>query len=269
MKAKILVLGHKGMLGRTVFSYLKDNSDHSILSIESNKRWPSNDYKKEIDKADIIINCAGSIPQKTPMLSDLFSINTDLPLYLISTGKKVIHASTDCEYSGSIPKDSYYSIEDTEDAKDEYGISKRTVTKFVKDLNPDNFKIIRTSIIGVEESTSFSLLNWACSNFENNNDVNGFDNHYWNGITTLEWSKIALRMIDGDLKNESFIQPTIKTVSKYDLLNYIKNVFNPDSMSHINKITHEKSQNKSLATTLVVPTIEEMLSELKEWRDKK
>ncbi len=268
MKDKILVLGHKGMLGRTVFSYLKNNSDHSILSIESNKRWPSDDYKKEIDRADIIINCAGSIPQKTPILSDLFSINTDLPLYLISTGKKVIHASTDCEYSGNIPKNSYYSIDSIEDANDSYGISKKTVTKFAKCINSNNFKIIRTSIIGIEESTSFSLLNWACSNFENNNDINGFNNHYWNGITTLEWAKIALRMIHGDLKDESFIQPTIKTLSKYDLLNHIKNEFNPDSTSHINSISHEKSQNKSLSTTLVVPTIEKMLSELREWRDK-
>ena len=71
------------------------------------------------------------------------------------------------------------------------------------------------------------------------------------------------------LKDKSFIQPTIETLSKYDLLNHIKNEFNPDSKSHINKIAHEKSQNKSLSTTLVVPTIEKMISELREWRDKK
>jgi len=264
MKKKILILGHRGMLGRSVFSYLKSNSDPSILTIED-KRWPSKDYKKEIDNADIIINCTGSIPQKTPKMEDLFLINTDLPLYLISTGKQIIHPSTDCEYSGNISNESYYSLDDDEDAKDEYGISKRTVTKFFKQIKSDNVKIIRTSIIGLEESTSFSLLNWACSKFKNNEDINGFDNHYWNGITTLEWAKVCLRAIDGDLINKKFIQPGIEKISKYDLLNHIKNEFYRDSKSIIKKISHDKSQNKSLQPNLQVPPIEVMLSELKNW----
>lgn len=264
---KILILGHYGMLGRAVYFYFSGNPNFELLTIPQGVRWPSQEFKEALDNADWIINCIGAIPQRTPNKADLFSVNTELPIYLLSTGKKVIHAATDCEYSGKIELGQYYNIEDYEDAYDDYGISKKLVTILAKHSYVPSFNIIRTSIIGLEEKTNFSLLNWAVTQFNNDANISGFTNHYWNGITTLEWAKVAEALINMDLEEAAFVQPTIETLSKYDLLLMIKEVFTPNSETIISAVASEKFQNKSLAPNAQVNSIRDQLVELKEWYD--
>lgn len=262
---KILILGHRGMLGRAVYHHFSKNSNFEILTVPEGVRWPSQEFKDVLDGADWIINGIGAIPQRTPSKADLFSVNTELPIYLLSLGKKVIHAATDCEYSGKIELGEYYEITDYEDAYDDYGISKKLVTILAKNSYIPSFNIIRTSIIGLEESTSFSLLNWAVFQFHKQENIKGFSNHYWNGITTLEWAKVAEEIIKLDLEHAVFVQPTIETLSKYELLNLIKEVFTPGSTSIIEKVESDKFQNKSLKPNAQVNPIKVQLEELKEW----
>ena len=262
---KILILGYRGMLGRAVHYHFSKNNQFEILEISESVRWPSQEFKDELENADWIINCIGAIPQRTPNKSDLFSVNTELPIYLLSLGKKVIHASTDCEYSGKIEIGEYYEITDYEDAYDDYGISKKLVTILAKNSHTPSFNIIRTSIIGLEENTHFSLLNWAVFQFHLQENIKGFSNHYWNGITTLEWAKIAEGIINLELEDAVFLQPTIETISKYELLTLIKEVFIPNSTSIIEKVESDKFQNKSLKSNSQVNPIKVQLEELKEW----
>jgi dTDP-4-dehydrorhamnose reductase len=264
---KILILGHTGMLGRAVSYYMSSNSAFEIVTVPTGVRWPSPEFKEALNEADWIINCIGAIPQRTPNKADLFSVNTELPIYLMSLGKKTIHAATDCEYRGKIELGKYYDIPDYEDADDDYGISKKLVTVLAKNSYLPNFNIIRTSIIGLEETTSFSLLNWALSQFEQDKDIKGFTNHYWNGITTLEWAKVAEEIINLDLSEAMFIQPTVDTLSKYDLLVLIKSRFAANSKSVIEPVESDKFQNKSLKANAEVNSINRQLIELKEWYD--
>ena len=113
--------------------------------------------------------------------------------------------------------------------------------------------------------TSFSLLNWAVFQFHKQENIKGFSNHYWNGITTLEWAKVAEEIIKLDLEHAVFVQPTIETLSKYELLNLIKEVFTPGSTSIIEKVEGDKFQNKSLKPNAQVNPIKVQLEELKEW----
>jgi dTDP-4-dehydrorhamnose reductase len=264
---KILILGHTGMLGRAVHFYFSGNPEFELLTMPAGVRWPSQEFKEELSKADWIINCIGAIPQRTPSKADLFAVNTELPIYLLSLGINTIHAATDCEYSGKIKLGEYYNIEDYEDAYDDYGISKKLVTILAKNSYVPAFNIIRTSIIGLEEKTDFSLLNWAVTQFNNDANISGFTNHYWNGITTLEWAKVAEALVNLDMEEAAFIQPTIKTLSKYELLGLIKEVFTPDSKTLISAVESEKFQNKSLAPNAQVNSIKDQLVELKEWYD--
>jgi dTDP-4-dehydrorhamnose reductase len=48
--------------------------------------------------------------------------------------------------------------------------------------------MIRVSIIGHELSSNYSLLDWFLNS---DGTVNGYDDHYWNGVTTLAWAKIC------------------------------------------------------------------------------
>ena len=49
---KVLVLGHKGMLGHMVSKYLRDNK---VEVVTSDVRWPESPFKRDM-KLDYVIN---------------------------------------------------------------------------------------------------------------------------------------------------------------------------------------------------------------------
>ena len=74
---KVLILGHKGMLGHMVHKYL---STKDCELVTTNLRWPSDELKNFIIdfKGDFVVNCIGAIHQRTSE----FEVNTDLPIWL-------------------------------------------------------------------------------------------------------------------------------------------------------------------------------------------
>ena len=67
---KVLILGHTGMLGSTVYDYFMGEVD-SLTFISD--RWPEDIFKDKVKQfdGDYIINCIGAIPQRT----DKFQVN--------------------------------------------------------------------------------------------------------------------------------------------------------------------------------------------------
>ncbi len=253
---KVLILGHTGLLGNCVFRYFS-KTNFEIETLPIGMRWPSEEMINFINNSDAewIINCIGSIPQRT---KNFLEVNSKLPIFLFSTKKKIIHPSTDCEFSGNIAIGETYKVDSNMDATDDYGISKSIPTDISLKFDLKNVYLIRTSILGIDRYES-SLLSWFLGcRFS---WVNGYDNHYWNGITTLEWAKISLDII---LKNHDsrMIQPSSYCISKYDLLNIFSKVF--DKKIVINKVEC-KYCNKCLESTLPTRDIESMLIELKEF----
>tara|TARA_Y100001963_G_scaffold1683_1_gene2383 strand:+ start:3631 stop:4362 length:732 start_codon:yes stop_codon:yes gene_type:complete len=202
---KILVLGHKGMLGHMVYKYLSTKKDCELVT--TNLRWPDNEFKNFVIDfdGDFVVNCIGAIHQRK---SD-FSVNTDLPIWLDILKKdfKIIHPGTDCE------------IDD-----DEYGISKREASEHLLRENKDT-KIIKTSIIGPEINSEASLLDWFLNS---QGQVSGYSKAYWNGNTTLHWAKICYEMMKDYQRYNTLNIPTSNCISKYELLNVIKEVFEKD-----------------------------------------
>ena len=148
----------------------------------------------------------------------MIKVNSLLPHILAKVKAKkncqVIHITTDCVFSG---KDGFYTEESLHDAKDEYGKSKSLGESA---LNTN----IRTSIIGEEILNKKSLLEWVKS--QNNKQINGYDNHYWNGVTCLELAKQIKNMIEN--KNfwngtKHFFSP--EDISKYNLILLIKKIY--------------------------------------------
>lgn len=259
---KILILGHNGMLGNCAYKYFKDKNNIYITDL----RWNTEEFKNFIINIDVdfIINCIGAIPQKNYKSEDYNKINFELPIFLESTGKKIIHPSTDCEFSGNILYPLKYKENDNRDADDDYGKSKAKISKtIVSEFK--NTKIIRTSIIGHELNSNKSLLDWFLS-VDETKEVNGYGNYYWNGITTLLWCDIAEAIILNWQFFYHIIQIGTEGLNKYELLKIIKKVYNKETK--INDFNLEKPINKMLESDFVIPTIEEQLIELKNFYDK-
>ena len=62
---------------------------------------------------------------------------------------------------------------------------------------PENACIIRTSIIGQEETHKKSLLEWILLNKDK--EINGYVNHLWNGVTCLTLANIIQNIIHDKL----------------------------------------------------------------------
>jgi dTDP-4-dehydrorhamnose reductase len=252
------------MLGNAVYKYFIDK--HEIEIIDKKYRWNSEEFKNQIknSNADFIINCVGAIPQKKYSKEYYEFLNIELPIFLETTSKKIIHPSTDCEFSGKLPYPQKYSKDDIRDADDDYGMSKAKISeKIVKNFN--NTKIIRTSIIGHELTDHFSLLEWFLSTKEGET-LNGYTNYYWNGITTLQWCKIAEEIILNWNTADVLTQIGVNELNKFDLLKIIKKVYLKSNT--INKYLMEKPLNKMLISNRLIPNIEEQLMELKNFYNK-
>lgn len=236
---KVLVLGHTGMLGHMVYKYLS-LKDCEIITTDL--KWPSQKFKEFVldFKGDFIVNCIGAIPQR----KNNFEVNKELPIWLEQNNKiKIIHPGTDGE-----------------DDNNDYGISKKEATEFL--INGKNTTIIKTCIIGPELDTQASLMQWFLDN--KSESVEGYSMCYWNGITTLQWSKMCYKIMCSVDEYEVLNIPVSNCISKYDLLNKIKTIFNKKIKIIKNS---DVKINRCLIKTNGMPAvdIETQLKELKEF----
>jgi dTDP-4-dehydrorhamnose reductase len=255
----LILLGHKGLLGNAAlkfFTYL----NFDVITIPH--RWPSQQFKAKLQDtpADFIINCIGAIPQKPSSKDNFALINKDLPIWLDkNTARKIIHPTTDCEFRGTTDRSYRYRVTDTRDATDDYGISKAQGSMALEKESL-NTKIIRTSIIGIENDSAYSLLSWFLSK---NGTVDGYLGHYWNGITTLEWCKQALNlMLEWNRRPLINQVGTTEVYSKYKLLLLCKDVFNK-SITVNQKETDVV--NKTLLPDIIAKDLPSQLVELKQF----
>lgn len=219
----ISVIGADGMLGNIIVKYFEEKG-FKVDKFKKNVLDLSKINYLVIDslfeRSDIIINCAGIVKQIIDKFSleEILKVNTVFPHILQNisrkNGIKCFHITTDCVFSGN--KGNYIET-DYFDADDLYGWSK---------IGGDVSEImtLRTSIIGREKGSKNSLLEWAISN--KGKKINGFINHFWNGLTTLHLAEVIHRIIINDLYRIGiFHVHSPNTVTKYELLNYFNEIF--------------------------------------------
>jgi dTDP-4-dehydrorhamnose reductase len=253
----ILILGHNGMLGNMVLNFFKKTNKYNIFALD--EKFPSDAFKDKIKQieCDIIVNCIGKIPQKTPTKSDIYLINTYFPVWLAENkpNSLIVHPSTDCVFNGATKK-LMYDNDDNMDANDVYGKSKRLASELLNDFN--NVFEIRTSIIGPELYDKKSLFEWILNKNETER-VNGYINHFWNGITTLQWAKLLHDFI----QNETFskkIQIGTDRIDKFNLLKMICSIFN--LKRNIIEFETKETVNKCLKSDINIISLEKQLQEL-------
>ena len=248
---KLLILGSTGLLGSTLLKYfshqnnfkcfgiIRKNSDKTKLKDIKNVKLykinykDKNNIKKIFDKIkpNLIINCIGVVKQliNNNNYSEVIRVNSFLPHYLAeqaNTQKKIrfIHFSTDCVFSGS--KGNYLAT-DLPDAQDIYGRS-----KILGELTYSNTLTLRTSIIGHELQTKYSLLNWFLSQKK---PVKGYKNGIFSGLTALEIAKVLHKFIIPKKNLSGLYHLSGNSISKYDLLNIINKVYKKDIKIIIDK----------------------------------
>jgi dTDP-4-dehydrorhamnose reductase len=232
-KLKVCVLGSTGMLGNAVGNYFNSNDKYTtFLSYRNEKyKYGKHTFKfdvfgdasswQQIPPCDYIINCIGVIKpaMKTVPIMDSIYINSMFPHYLAEVCKhnniKLINITTDCVYSGTT---GYYMEDTLHDCLDDYG-----KTKSLGEC-PDKAMVIRTSIIGDEIHNNYSLIAWAKSMA--GQTVNGFQNHFWNGVTTNEYAKICDTIIQNDLFETGLFHVFSDVVSKYEMMEAFNNKWN-------------------------------------------
>ena len=168
---------------------------------------------------------------------------------------KLIHPTTDCVYTG---EKGNYNENDPYDVGDVYGMSKALG-------EPKNCTVIRTSIIGEEIGQSRSLIEWIKSN--KGGEINGFDDHIWNGVTCLQFAKICQEMINKNIFWEGIKHVHSNSVNKYELLNIVNDVY--ELGIKINKVKSAKSIDRSISSIyslpLTIPSLEVQIQEMSEF----
>jgi dTDP-4-dehydrorhamnose reductase len=290
---RVAILGSTGMLGSTLTRFMETQS---IQVTEFNRLGKSINGKNtaikinvlddyELNKVfkgiefDFVINSIGMVKQVIDDRSDkdIFEakrINSEflenLNIFSGNTGVPVIQIGTDCVYSG---KTGQYSENSYFDPIDTYGI-----TKTVGEQSLSEAMLIRCSIIGREIKSFVSLIEWVLKQ-PIGAKINGFTNHFWNGVTTLQFSEI----VSGVLKNDGFSKGTVhlvpsNVISKNKLIKLIAAEFGRTDLE-ICDFVAENAVNRSLVTVdparnlqmwraggyNEVPSIQEMISKYAQW----
>jgi dTDP-4-dehydrorhamnose reductase len=265
----MVVLGSRGMLGQVVCRHFGKLVRELIHYPGRFSQADAGSSVRELAALapDIVINCAGAIKQRTSNDSELLYANALLPLELaalLPSHTRLIHPSTDCVFSGA--STAPYPTDHPTDARDVYGWSKYLGEQAL--LGRPLTLIPRVSIIGPDgREGGPGLLNWFLRQPEGST-LNGFTNHHWNGITTLEWChQVERRLLSGEgfcnHQATRFQLGTADAINKHDLLHAFARHFG----RRVTITPHNagESVHRVLAPDAFCPPIESQLSDLAHW----
>ncbi|MEB0043725.1 SDR family oxidoreductase, partial [Pseudomonas sp. MH10] len=239
---KVLLLGVTGMLGSVAYKAFCDDSKYEVwgtLRNPSGLKYFAEGIRKNLlsgvdvadfdsivsvfskIKPDIVMNCIGLIKQLADSKDPLSAlpINAMLPHRLSKLcqlgNARLIHISTDCVFSG---RKGGYEESDVSDAEDLYGKS-----KYIGELHNETHAItLRTSIIGHELSSSYSLVDWFLSQ---EGELKGFSKAIFSGLPVAELVNVIKDIVIPNTSLHGLYHVSAKPISKFCLLKLIADVY--------------------------------------------
>jgi dTDP-4-dehydrorhamnose reductase len=203
----ILVLGTSGMLGSAVLRNLAQVTGWRVHGTQ--RRDPSaSDYMDIADTPrqtwagillqqpyDYIVNCIGVLKgavdeRDTLSLRRTILVNALFPheLAAMAPNSHILHISTDGVFSGTLGRP--YVETDGTDCSDVYGR-----TKALGECPAPNVINIRCSIIGRDALGGKGLIEWILRS-SGDAELTGFEDEYWNGVTTVQFAELCRRIIE-------------------------------------------------------------------------
>ena len=269
---KVLVVGSNGMAGHVITKFLRKQGHTVSTAAKSNA-----DYRLDVEETagtqqffeeikndyDFIINCIGLLvkdsndrPDRAAIINAWFPHAIEHAIQNAKT--KLIHLSTDCVFDG---KKGDYIENDTHTEMNAYGSSKS-----LGEVNNSKDVTFRMSIIGTEiKENGTGLLNWVLKNTDK--ELPGWENAWWNGITTLQLAKCIDQYINSPtISGVYHLVNNDNKINKYDLLCKINEIFKLEKT--ILKTVGPKPVNKILIDTrnlidFEIPSYDTMLLEMK------
>lgn len=277
---RVLILGVTGMLGSAVLRVLNQDSRYEVWGTLRNagamRHFTEQDRARVLCgvdvldqdalvavlariRPDIVINCVGLIKQLADAKDPLSAlpINAMLPHRLAKlcglVGARLIHVSTDCVFSG---RKGMYAEADLSDAEDLYGKS-----KFIGELREVPQAItLRTSIIGHELGTHFSLIDWFLSQ---SGPVKGYARAIFSGLPTVELARVIKDYVLPNPELHGIYHVSAEPIDKFSLLKLVAEVY-----GHKIQITSDEqlcidrsldSSRLRLATGYIAPAWPELI----------
>lgn len=245
---KVLVLGSQGMAGHVIAKYLNQQKFSVYTAARKGANFQLDIEKfiipEHLEDFDYVINCVGVLVKDSNENPDrAILVNSWFPHYLErklkNTDTRIIHLSTDCVFDG---KTGFYVESDTHTETNVYGKSKS-----LGELNNDKDVTFRMSIIGTElKLNGTGLLHWVLNSPES--VIQGWENAYWNGITTLQLAKCIREYIcDPKFTGVYHLVNNNLSIDKYNLVSLINEIFNAGKT--VIKTQGPKPVNKILVDT--------------------
>jgi dTDP-4-dehydrorhamnose reductase len=177
----------------------------------------------EASGADVVVNCIGVVKQADAARDPIPSIriNALFPHQVAAAcrerGKRFIHISTDCVFSGSRGG---YTEDDRADAIDLYGRS-----KLLGEATGPGSLTVRTSIIGRELASSYGLVEWFLGEAEAGNTVRGFTRAIFSGFTTQAFADTLIEVIIDHPNLQGLWHVSADSIDKNRLLSILRNAY--------------------------------------------
>jgi len=267
---RLIIFGANGMLGAYFVSYFRKKPEYEVVAVTRAEFDISSETFSELEpflesiglnEQTCVVNAVGLIPQrmKGRRKEDYYVVNAAFPHHLSRICKKhnthLICPTTDCVFSG---RKGAYCEHDAHDEISDYGISKSMG-------EPADATVIRTSIIGEELRNPCSLLEFIRTA---RGEIQGWDNHLWNGITCLQYAKILDTIITKNLfwnGVRHLFSPTAKT--KYELACIIKEVYDVPCtiQKHNTVVPVDKTLTSHHGALFEIPSLEQQIQEQKDY----
>jgi dTDP-4-dehydrorhamnose reductase len=291
LSVQISVIGSTGMLGNNLVRYLKSQNVEVLEIFRTGStvstsqvnfditRDSARDLVRRLPENSTVVNASGLIKHRINQadpasMVEAIRVNSIFPVELalecIQKGIRVIQIGTDCVFSGNSGP---YNEKSIPDASDLYGI-----TKLAGEKQFENVLTLRSSMIGIETSENLELLNWVVTSAKNST-LNGFTNHFWNGVTVLQISRIILGLSnEKEFNFGTFHLTPADAVSKYELIELICKKWNRNDI-RVTPVETNPGIDRRLASIYPsdnsklwelggyyeAPTVERMLTEYINW----
>lgn len=236
---RVIITGSSGMLGSKIVEQLLIKNKYEVFGFDQVSAEISNPFYKEciLDltdftklqtaiikvKPDAIIHTAAIVNLNTcetnPELAS--KLHIEVSRYLAEAGARTIYISTDSVFNG---KKGDYMEDDIPDPLNNYSKTKFLGEYAVKANNP-NHVIIRTNIFGFNIPLKGSIAEWAIKSFENNEQITGFSDVFFNAIYTKHLAEKIEILLYSNFTGTIHIG-TSNYISKYDFLKYLYEKFN-------------------------------------------
>ena len=230
----VVVLGASGMLGSMCERVFRKAGHHVVAIRRGDLGFDACsaagvDALRQLGPFDTLINCVAITrlaKVDAPILASLLEVNSLLPWRLCeiaqAVGARLLHISTDAVFRGGQEP----LFEDSPcDADDLYGLSKR-----MGEPPAANSLSVRCSIIGPEREPRGHLLGWLLGQADGS-VVNGYTDHVWNGVTTLQLARFCRRLAETDLFDGLRQRGAVvhfspnEPISKFELLAQARHVY--------------------------------------------